>query len=270
MAMKKEKYCLIRFADMQNEYLCDLSDTKAKVGAVVAVPVGSDGALKKARVEKIVKLDKDSLKTTPSKLDSVIAKKDKEGYFSGKKDDENVKKPISVTVTGVEMVSGDFNPEGIVMLVPYNKDNVSCVATVTFGGDFDKTYKVFTDNYGLGVENIIVKGDYAYFTNSQDIVKFDLKEDKIVKRTKLNSFTFNTYEFEDGIFVHGEATNTFLDFDLGVRWLYDSKDIFASTETDDIFEMGDGFVRVLDSVNVKHFYDINGEFKIENGFRIKL
>ena len=51
---------------------------------------------------------------------------------------------------------------------------------------------------------------------------------------------------------------------------YDSDDIFASTESDDIFQMGEGFVSVLDSNNVKHFYDVNGEYKQSDGYKIKL
>ncbi len=268
--MKKEKFCFLSFLGSDEEYLCDVGDSKAKAGCIVALPVGSDGALTKAKVKKIVKFDRSSLEAKPLKIDSVISKKDFSGEFSKLTEKAQDELAVTVTVSDVQLVEGEFYDENVIMLVPYNKDNISCTATVKFSGAYDKEIKVFTDNYGLAAENLILKDEFIYFTNSSDIVKFDINEEKIVARTKLNSFTFNTYEFENGIFIHGETTNTFLDFNLGIKWQYDSDDIFASTESDDIFQMGEGFVSVLDSNNVKHFYDVNGEYKQSDGYKIKL
>lgn len=268
--MKKEKFCFLSFAGTEEEYLCDPGNSRAKAGCVVAIPVGSDGALTKAVVKKIVKLDRNGLCASPLKVDSIISKKDFSGEFTKPVEKTLNTSNVIATVSDVKLIDGDFYDDKVIMLVPYNKDNISCTATVSLSGNVEKEFKVFTDNYGIAAENLIVKGNFVYFTNSSDIVMFDIEQEKVVARTKLNSFTFNAYEFENGIFIHGETTNTFLDFNLGIKWQYNSDDIFASTETESIFQMEDSYVSVVDSNEVKHFYDANGEFKQADGYKIKL
>lgn len=114
-------------------------------------------------------------------------------------------------------------------------------------------YVAFVDN-----------NNFLYAGFASNIIKYDLKENKLVKNIIDGEWIHNFFELEDGFLLHQEMTIKFYDKELNLLWKDEEcADIFANLIISENYEIGKDYIAIIDWCGNKHFYNKYGKFKIE-------
>ena len=138
------------------------------------------------------------------------------------------------------------------------------VSKISLSGKYNREYTIVAFTIGLDDKRVLLDGDLLIVCLWSNILIIDLKSNELVRNVELDSCElFEICKFKSGYLIHGEDAIRFMNADFEIAWDEWACDIYANKLVEKEFEVFADYATAYDWYGNKHYFDENGEFKIE-------
>lgn len=131
-------------------------------------------------------------------------------------------------------------------------------------GDIEADLCFLTEIGGIGNWAAYIEDDFLYAGFASNVIIYDLNNKNLINNIHCKEWIHNFFKLDNGFLLHQEMSVKFFNKNLDLLWEDTScVNIFGNLVLKENYEIGKDYIAIIDWYGFKHYYNKNGQFKME-------